>query len=501
VIFVFYIFINLPVPGPGEAYYLTKAKHYWDPAWVHGDFFLESASTHQFFYLTWGWLTCFFDLQTTSILGRISSMAIVAWGLTRFVSRFCHALSAVLTANCLFLALQSCVDLADEWVIGGFEAKVLAFGLIFLAWSYLLERKIFTASMILGFAINTHVVVGGWALLLTLASLVCITIQTKKLVSCWEIFLFTIASTITASPGLISTVNALSLPDQELTAIGILTKDQLQFHANYLLVIHRLHHHLDPGRWQLYAIISYCIMFTIGVTASYRTALLQHTHAQLSPWKFAFWLSWGCMTLLLIGYFLGYRTGDVVQMPGLAWRLNLLKFYWFRVPDIWIPLVCAITISTWLSLQSFSKPLICLVIVTSLVISFTVREHPGHEFNQTQKQAWLETCSWIKNHTTSDKVFITPKLAWSFTWFTERKEYASFKNCPQDAVSLVEWNYRLKLTDDWLERITKAQQVTETNITELQQKTKADFIITWGKFPNVHPASYQNDFFTVYSLH
>ena len=46
-----------PVPDVNEPYYLGKAIHYWNPDWLRGDFFMESADTHKVFYFTFGWLS------------------------------------------------------------------------------------------------------------------------------------------------------------------------------------------------------------------------------------------------------------------------------------------------------------------------------------------------------------------------------------------------------------------------------------------------------------
>ena len=35
-----------PVPDVNETAYLTKARHYADPAWARGDFFLETPDAH-----------------------------------------------------------------------------------------------------------------------------------------------------------------------------------------------------------------------------------------------------------------------------------------------------------------------------------------------------------------------------------------------------------------------------------------------------------------------
>ncbi len=57
---VFFVHGGASAPHVNETCYLTKAKHYWDPAWCGGDLFLESADAHLVFYWTVGWLAAFF---------------------------------------------------------------------------------------------------------------------------------------------------------------------------------------------------------------------------------------------------------------------------------------------------------------------------------------------------------------------------------------------------------------------------------------------------------
>src|SRR5690554_5563521 len=82
--------LRVPVPAVNEPHYLGKAKHLWNPAWCAGDFFLESSNPHLTFYLTFGWLTLFFSLPVTAIIGRGIALAIVAVGWQRLT----QALSA-----------------------------------------------------------------------------------------------------------------------------------------------------------------------------------------------------------------------------------------------------------------------------------------------------------------------------------------------------------------------------------------------------------------------
>ena len=64
-----------PVPDVNEPYYLGKAIHYWNPDWVQGDFFLESADAHQVFYFTFGWLSLWLSPPVLAWTGRM-----LTWG-------------------------------------------------------------------------------------------------------------------------------------------------------------------------------------------------------------------------------------------------------------------------------------------------------------------------------------------------------------------------------------------------------------------------------------
>ena len=67
VLLVFFVHAGEPVPDVNEPHYLTKARHYWDPSFAAGDFFLESADAHKVFYWSLGWLTCWFSLPVVGV--------------------------------------------------------------------------------------------------------------------------------------------------------------------------------------------------------------------------------------------------------------------------------------------------------------------------------------------------------------------------------------------------------------------------------------------------
>ena len=80
---VFCIEAAWPVPDVNEPYYLGKAIHFWNPDWVRGDFFLESADTHKVFYFTFGWLSLWLGPAALAWTGRSLTWLLLAWAWRR----------------------------------------------------------------------------------------------------------------------------------------------------------------------------------------------------------------------------------------------------------------------------------------------------------------------------------------------------------------------------------------------------------------------------------
>jgi hypothetical protein len=72
-----------PAPDVNEAHYLGKAAHYWNPDWIRGDFFLDTADSHKVFYFAFGWLTLLLPLPTVAWTGRIITWLLLAWSWRR----------------------------------------------------------------------------------------------------------------------------------------------------------------------------------------------------------------------------------------------------------------------------------------------------------------------------------------------------------------------------------------------------------------------------------
>ena len=158
-------------PDVNESHYLTKAKHGWDPLWCPDDIFLSSSFSHWLFYQLFGWLNQFFSLPVVAWIGRILTWLLLAFGWQRLSSSLLKTPGLSIATAALFLVLNDRFHLAGEWVVGGFEAKGLAYFFVLMALGSLVRRDFCWLWPYLGFACAFHVLVGGWATIAVLISL------------------------------------------------------------------------------------------------------------------------------------------------------------------------------------------------------------------------------------------------------------------------------------------------------------------------------------------
>ena len=166
-----FVAIRSPVPGINEPHYLSKAKHYWNPEWCPHDFFLESADTHLVFYQTVGVFTQVLTLEQTAWLGRLVSLGILAWGWVRCVGYLIPGRWTSLWALWAYLAMAAAGNWSGEWMIGGVEGKVFAYGFGFWAIAAWFDRHLIRSALLAGLGVSFHPVVGGWFVICAAAAM------------------------------------------------------------------------------------------------------------------------------------------------------------------------------------------------------------------------------------------------------------------------------------------------------------------------------------------
>jgi hypothetical protein len=104
----------------------------------------------------------------------------------------------------------------------------------------------------------------------------------------------------------------------------------------------------------------------------------------------------------------------------------------------------------------------------------------------------------MKQNSPTDALCLTPRLNYTFRWNAERAEYAIWKDCPQDATSLVEWKRRLTQIEKW--RIKYKTGFTAAALAELRAETGIDYIVAWYVEPYRVKPVFRTKSFYVYRL-
>jgi hypothetical protein len=444
-----------PAPDVNETAYLTKARHFADPSWGRGDFFLETPDAHGVFYLFMGPMAASLPLAQAAWIGRWLGWLALAVGFRHATMPLLTAAwPRILAAAVFSLALRN-TTAAGEWVLGGCESKVFAWALVLAAIGELARGRFSSAWLTLGGATALHPIVGGWGLVALVAS------------RCFPAARGASARGSTASAGSAPhryplLPAALLIGGVLLAAAGIVPALGLSAGADQAMkaaaakihVVERLSHHLLPRT------------FADGMVARHVLAILL--------WWILRRLSDGSTATreraarVRVDRFL--LASLVISLSGIAVSLlepfaanttySLLRFYWFRLADVLVPFGLATAAAAVLMNDSAlgvllpARPAVIRAIVGLLLCLDLAHESrhwplPGRtgllarSDAKVDAVAWQDCCHWIAANTPADACFLTPRGAASLTWWTGRREVVGWKNSPQDARSLVEWRRRI----------------------------------------------------------
>lgn len=519
--------LNSAVPGVNEPHYLTKARAFDDPQWCSRDFFLTSSNAHYCFFWGVGILTRWMSLEAIALAGRIVSVLILATGWAMLGRTLGLPAACRFVAAAIFAILSLLGSFSGEWLLGGFESKVPAWGLALIALSLWISGQrrtcpgwMTSAGVTCGLACSLHPVVGGWvAACICIASVViwfraavigrlhqtpqvtagevALTrkngVVKKHLIKSFAgIVCFAVATLIFSLPGLIPALRLVlddSIPkkDREL--------------ASFFQVFWRLKHHLDPtelpaANWRYALIVS--IALTAGAItlrrqerrgdSSLRAGEVTAERLQTSSMSCLLLVFAMSALIALAGVLIGWHTVAAKNLDGWEWRAALLKFYPFRCFDALLPITAALVMGRLV--QQFAAVLperssrrgvviagfICAGL--TLVIAWESREEVPAGYTIEQFEDWRAACDWIRNHTPEEALFLTPRESFAFKWFAERAEFVCYKDCPQDAKGILTWNRRLWMLHDWTLKSSADLLYDARDLETLRKKTDCDFVIT-----------------------
>ncbi len=525
-----------PVPDTNEAHYLTKARHAVDPSWCPDDFFLSTGDAHVVFFRLVGPLAAARPLEEVAWIGRLLGWLLLAIAVRQVAAvvidrepgsagwrgSLWHVLAAA-----LFSLLVRVTPASGEWVIGGFESKVLAWAGVILATAAVAAGRFGWAWLACGMAAAVHPVVGLWGF----GEVGC--------VACWRLCVG-ISRGVRGEPlpvgepggsrqlltGLVGGVAGAAVASLGVLPAVLLGKGvdpALAAEAARIQVQERLPHHLWPASFQQLQVVTH--LLAVGLM------LVAWAAARPSP-------RLGRVVGMAVASLFVSATGLVIASlrdvdPAMVDQL--LRFYWFRSADGLVPLAAAVLVVDWfrwgtpsgvaISPQRTAAVGVAFVFALAAVTWDLVlqRDHwpqaDGPQAARSERHvdelAWREACAWIRDNTPQDAVFLTPRGAATFTWWTSRAEVVSWKNMPQDPESVVAWRRRIfdLFAPDGSDSLKDLERSTasfgEDRVRAVAQRYGAEYIIVPRKvideLGEPLPSSeqgyiYSNEGYSVYSL-
>ncbi|MGQ9575713.1 MAG: DUF6798 domain-containing protein [Thermoguttaceae bacterium] len=469
-----------PVPDVNEPYYLGKAIHFWNPDWVRNDFFLESADAHATFYYGFGWLALWMSPVALAWFGRLTTWGLLAWSWQRLSRAVLPRPWLAVLGGGLFACLQERCHMAGEWVIGGAEAKGFAYVLVFLGLAAILQDRWNRAWLFLGGASLIHVLVGGWAAVAAGFTWLCLEGQRRSLGS--------------MGPGLAGGL-LLALPAVWLAwRLNWGVDPQTISQANQIYVYYRLPHHLMLHERPSPFLLRFAALIIVWV-------LVCRAAGQEGPARRLRAFVVGALAAALIGALL-----SLVALLEPALAAGLLRFYWFRLADVAVPLGTALHgIVLVERLMRTRPPLGRLGLAAAASIAALhladfalIRLRPtipradlkidqlGEIDGHGAYASWCQACQWIatSGQIPKDARFLTPIEAHTFKWRAGRPEVVTRKEIPQDARSIVMWWERLRdihgIAQEGPRRYWYGSlaELGDHRLKELGAKYGADYVLT-----------------------
>jgi hypothetical protein len=483
-LFLTYSLVQANIPGVNEPHYLTKSRHVWDSTWCAGDLFLESSNPHLVFYRTVGLLAAWFPFPVAALMGRILAYGLLAFAWTRLAITFTRSSVAAILSAAIFLLIATLGNWSGEWLVGGVESKVFAYGFAFWATSSLFEGRLRSAAILLGFAVSMHPVVGAWfVVVLSAAGMLHHTAWVPvPAVAGYRLSRWVLAGVLflaAALPGLIPACALLGAGTPELS-----------LEATRYQVLSRLSHHLNPFEFSarayghIAALLVATVVLAIAAKRSTRPAMRSFQVAVAASVAIAV-----CGIVIAVG------------LPDVDLSVKLLKFYPFRLADVLVPMLAGMLFSQILTTR-VSAQIGTGVAIAIAVIALWI---PAHDRDSSRmrpavKSAWGDACWWVRTETPADALVLAADTRWAFKWFAQRPEYVNHKDCPQDPESIAEFRRRQRLLFDWSTAAIEDRIVSSDELADLQSQTGIDYMVTHRFGPIEMTPVYQNQFFRVYQL-
>jgi hypothetical protein len=336
------------------------------------------------------------------------------------------------------------------------------------------------AWLLFGAASLLHVVVGGWVVVAAGFAWLLSGPGRPPLRSMW--------------PGLLGGL-LISLPSLvPLLALNWGVDAATAMRAHWIYVYYRLPHHLILSEFRWDFLLRFAAMVVVWAV------LCLAIRGNGAPRRLRGFIV-GALAISLAGAALSELVKD---HPALAARV--LRFYWFRLSDVAVPMGVALfgclLIGRWLAsrlvLGRLALTLATIVAVLHVGDFAWLRAElvtglrpvvPRADLKVVKLggyAAWRDACEWIAGSGVipAHARFLTPIDGQTFKWLTQRAEVVTRKDIPQDATGIVAWWRRLRdvhgIGPDEPRRYwyTSLAEVGEKRLRELGAEYDAAYVLT-----------------------
>jgi|WetSurMetagenome_2_1015567.scaffolds.fasta_scaffold36753_2 hypothetical protein len=405
------------IPSDNEESYLPLARQFIDPGWIPNSFtFTEWPSNRLIFQFITGWFLKFLTFEQMVFWGRMVIFLAIAFPVgSLFKSLNIRNITALILLQC-YLMKQT--YFAGEFIFGDYEAKSVAYIMVFAGLYFLLKDRFIMAAFFAVLAGYLHILVGGW------------------------FFLVLIIYTYFRSGNIILPLKQLLLfivlifPYGLFMAKTVISTGSVIHGVNidWVYVFFRNPHHAAPFTVRhlffnnLAAIVVMSILFLLTIFSfrSIRNTMLDK------------------LRLLNIIIFSVLFVSLIISL--LPHTEFLLKFYMFRLAALGLFLmylyVALIFQNGTINISPAFKMLF-LVLGICLIISASFRTYKKL-FNPPLKPAFSELVSYVNNNIKPDDVILTlDDYDISLSRKTRREIFVTFKFDPGGGEKIYEWYQRV----------------------------------------------------------
>jgi len=217
---------------------------------------------------------------------------------------------------------------------------------------------------------------------------------------------------------------------------------------------------------------------------------------------------WCAIGIAVVAMVVGYGPRPAINMQGYALRARFLKLYPFRIADALLPMLLSLQLASTVcdrmsrrtgeraATAGKLRPTLTAILWSSLLAAAMVANR-GSDHGAD----WLSACKWVRESTPTDALCLTPRESIDFKWFAHRAEFVNYKDCPQDAAGIVEWNRRLFVIRDWRQAsIEDDDEYSTDDLARLVEVTGVTYLVTHRIGPILTEPVYENQTYRVYEL-